>query len=173
MDYEAAYREQQQTLASMAASIAELTKQNAALSAKVDELTTMLAKRLRKRKRSTSTPAAVSDLSPGDLADRPRPPALPPRDEMVAKTGYRTGRKSLPEHLDVVEDTRKPDACKRCGGTNLRITDHVVSEKLTCVRAHVKRAVTTRVTCMCTDCLTRTTAVAPPAPYARSKVDSV
>lgn len=172
MDYEKAYREQQHMLASMAASIAGLTQQNAKLVAKVDELTDMLAKKLRRRKRTPAKPVVVSDLSNADIADRPSPPALPPKPERQAKTGYRTGRKPLPEHLDVVSKKLTPTACKRCGGTSLRIVDQVVSEKLTHVRAHVKRAVTTRVTCACNECLTRTTAVAPPAPYSRSKVDS-
>jgi len=70
VDYEQAYREQQQTLAGLAAAIAQLTKQNAELLAKVGELTDMLAKKPRKRKRSTPSRANVSDLSDGDI-DRP------------------------------------------------------------------------------------------------------
>lgn len=160
----------QATIASMAASLARLTEQNAQLLEKVEELTAMLAKKKRPRRK----PAVVekSEVEASEIATRPTPPELPERDKSEPKTGYQTGRKPLPEELEVEEETLRPDTCGHCGGAELRIVDQVVAEKLTIVKQHTRTKRWIRKTCECTHCLRRTTAKAPPAPYPRSKVTS-
>lgn len=93
---------------------------------------------------------------PGDLFDHPKPKQRP------------TGRKPLPEHLDAEVSTVYPERCP-CGCDRFDWVDEVLEEKLD-IRAHQRKRVTHRKTGRCRQCGQRSTAEAPPSPFARSKV---
>ena len=93
----------------------------------------------------------------GALNDRPRPKQRP------------TGRKPLPAHLPVDESTVHPERCP-CGCDAFDWVDEVVEDKLHVVAQHQRVRRTRRKTGRCRACGKRTTAQAPPSPFARSKV---
>jgi transposase len=141
-----------------------------------DRIAELLA--IAQRKKSKPTPAEKPPPPPPELDDegrarfeeRPIPPQPPgPLVDHPRPKQRPTGRKSLPPHLAVDESTVHPERCACCGANDFDFVDEVVEEKLD-IRAHQRRRVTRRKTGRCKQCNTRTTAEAPPSPFARSKV---
>jgi transposase len=95
---------------------------------------------------------------------------LPAKPRREARAARPSGRKALPEHLEIEAHRVRPDRCAQCGGTALDVVDEVVEAKLHVVKEHQRRRVVTRTTCRCRTCRARTTPPSLPAPYARSKV---
>jgi transposase len=157
------------------ARIAELTAQVGRLTEVVaagnDRIAELAAAANRKRKPlpppTPKPPPTSATVAP---EDRPRPPIIPPKVKPPKKPRHPTGRKPLPEHLEVDESTVTPPCCVYCKSEDLVVVDEVVEEKLTTVQAHQRRRRVHRVTCLCKQCLKLTTAEAPPAPFPRSKV---
>jgi transposase len=142
-----------------------------------DRIAELLAIAQRKKRSSGRTekakvpaePPPVDELARKAFEDRPQPPPEPgalhdrPREKQRP-----TGRKPLPAHLPTDESTVYPDRCS-CGCTAFDHVDEVVEQKLH-VRSHQRNRLTRRKTGRCRDCGRRTTAEAPPSPFARSKV---
>jgi len=111
----------------------------------------------------------VDEATRQAFEDRPQPPApRGPLHDRPREKQRPTGRKPLPAHLEVDESTVRPERC-RCGCAEFDWIDEVVEEKLD-IRAHKRKRITHRKTGRCKDCGRRTTAEAPPSPFARSKL---
>ena len=151
---------------------AELTAQVARLNDRVTELLAVARRRQRPPAPTPApTPPPVLDASAARaFADRPAPPALPPKSKPEPKPRRPTGRKPLPPHLEAEQHELRPDACAHCGGHALDAAEVLVEEKLHVVKEHQRRRVVRRTTCRCRDCGRRTTPRSLPAPYERSKV---
>lgn len=157
---------------------AQLLEQIAALAeqvAKANDRTAELLAIAQRKKRKTrdkppepKAPPEVDDETRAAFDDRPKPPDIPPKPDKVPKNSKPTGRKPLPEHLQVDEHVRYPQLCP-CGCTEFDIVDEVVEEKLTLVKEHHRRRVVRRKTGRCKHCRKRTTARSLPAPFPRSK----
>jgi transposase len=110
------------------------------------------------------TPPELDEAATAAFEDRPRPPDL--RGALHDRPRP-TGRKPLPRHLPVEEQTVFPDRCP-CGCEDFEWVDEVIEEELD-VAAHQRIRRTVRKTGRCKHCLQRTTAPAPPSPFPRSK----
>jgi hypothetical protein len=165
-----------QLTAHFAGVIDQLTQQLAQMNERVAEL--LAAARRRQRKpaaKADGTPSpSPSPTLPEDVRrafeGRPPPPPLPPKPPKVQKPRKPSGRKPLPKHLEAEETSLRPDACARCGGTELDAAEELVEEKLHVVKEHQRRRVVRRTTCRCRVCGERTTPRSLPAPYERSKM---
>ena len=159
--------------AQLRAQIATLLTKVARLTDQVSELLVIAQRKRRGAERPPKAPEPTPDL-PEEAATafegRPTLPEPVEKPKPEPKPRKPTGRKPLPEHLPADTSVLTPEACSCCSGRNLEIVDEVVEEKLTVVAAHQRRRVVHRKTARCRDCLGRTTAEAPPAPFERSKV---
>lgn len=168
------------SISSLTASLtASFTEQIAKLNDRIAELTAVARRKQHTKQQTakpttTPTPATAPDhLNEDDKAAfnaRPVPPEkpAPPRE---TKTKQRpTGRKALPQHLESVTTSLRPEACGHCGSDALDEADTLTEEKLDVVKEHVRRRVVKRTTCRCRACGERTTPRSLPAPYPRSKV---
>jgi transposase len=158
-------------ISALTAEISKLTKLVAKSTDRIDELLAIVGRK--QRKDPPAKPPAAPPTLDAEAAEafdkRPLPPEPPERAKPDPKPHRPTGRKKLPESLPVEETTLVP-ACANCGRTDCPIVDEVTEEKLTVeVKAH-KRRLTHRKTVHCDRCELRTTAEAPPAPFARSKI---
>lgn len=146
-----------------------------ALAMSNDRITELLAAKRRpaRPEPKPKPPAPAPDVTEEDAARfdaRPRPPEPKPKEKPEPVGPTHTGRHPLPAHLPVDGSTRLPPCCEGCGSTELDIVDEVVERKLTVVREHQRVRETHRKVGRCKRCRKRTTAEAPPAPFARSKV---
>jgi len=157
----------------LTARIGELTEAVAKANDRIAELL-VIAQRKKARDRAKpkepDPPPELDDASRKTFEERPQPPEPPgPVHDRPRPKQRPTGRKPLPEHLPADESTVHPEQCGCCGGTGFDYVDEVVEKKLD-VKAHQRRRVTHRKTGRCRSCGKRTTAEAPPSPFARSKV---
>ena len=151
--------------------ITTLAEQVAKGNERIVELLAIAQRKKRKTRDKPPAPKAppeVDDETRAAFEDRPKPPEVPPKPEKEAKDHRPTGRKPLPQHLEVDEHIRYPELCN-CGCTEFEIVDEVVEEKLTLVKEHHRRRVVRRKTGRCKRCRKRTTARSLPAPFPRSK----
>ncbi|MCB9508470.1 MAG: IS66 family transposase [Myxococcales bacterium] len=151
------------------ARLAEMIDQLARLTDRVAELTAIVGRKARKGRE----PAPSTDLSSSTLpGDRPAPPPLPPVLDKEKAPIRPTGRQPLPEHLEVVSESHRPDVCRHCGAGDLRVIGEERVDKLDTVREHLRTRRIVRKTCRCNTCNKTTTAEMPPMPWAKSKVTS-
>jgi transposase/uncharacterized coiled-coil protein SlyX len=161
----------QAELAASRSQVAELLQQLAKLTDRVAELTALLGRKARKSREPA--PSSTPDASASALPEgRPSPPALPPEPEKAPTSGRPSGRKPPPEHLEVVPESHRPDACRHCGATELRVIGEEQVDKIDTVREHLRTRRIVRKTCRCNACNKTTTAEMPPMPWARSKFTS-
>ncbi len=139
---------------------------------RIAELLAIVSRTKNVRKPAIEKPPAPELPPPSQegLDSRPTPPVLPEKLKPEPKTGYRTGRKPLPEHLPVEKSESRPCRCGGCGNEGLDLVDSFSEEKLHVIKQHVRRRVVLRHTVRCRKCLVRTTGESLPAPYERSKV---
>ena len=161
-------------LAAALATIATLTGEVAKLNDRVAELLTIAQRKQRKTaapKDKTPEPPPVVEAEQQQAFDaRPAPPVLPEKTK-AQKSPKRTGRNTIPQHLEPEEHRQpRPSQCAHCGSTKLGLVDEVIEEKLHVVKEHQRRRRVARPTCRCGDCGERTTAPSLPAPYERSKI---
>ena len=161
-------------LASALTTIGAMSAQLAKLNDRVAELLAIAQRKQRKgappsTEKKAEPVLVVAPDAQAAFDARPAPPTLPEKTKPAKREPKRTGRNAVPQHLEAEEHRLRPAECERCGGTALDVVDEVVEEKLHVVKEHQRRRVVRRVTCRCRDCLTRTTPVSLPAPYARSK----
>lgn len=171
--------ELREQLAAANAHSAKLVEQLAALTeqvAKGNDRNAELLAIAQRKKRGPDKPPPAEPAAPPELEepvrtafeDRPRPPDLRGALHDRPRPKQRpTGRKPLPAHLPVEEQTVYPERCA-CGCQDFEWVDEVVEEKLD-VAAHQRIRRTRRKTGRCKSCLRRTTAPAPPSPFPRSK----
>ena len=155
--------------------MAQLAELSAAVAKGNDRIAELLAIVQRKKAppksklKEPKPPPSLDDKGRLAFEDRPRPPEPPgPMHNHPRPKQRPTGRKPLPKHLLADEATVYPERCA-CGCEDFVWTDEVIEEKLD-IKAHQRRRRTRRKTGRCVDCGTRTTAEAPPSPFARSKV---
>ncbi len=151
--------------------ISTLTEQVAKGNERIAELLAIAQRKKRPLRNEPPEPKApphVDDATRAAFEDRPKPPEVPPKPPKPSKASKPTGRKPLPEHLEVDGHVRYPELCP-CGCTDFEIIDEVVEEKLTLVQEHHRRRVVRRKTGRCKRCGERTTARSLPAPFPRSK----
>ncbi len=139
---------------------------------RIAELLAIVSRTKNQRKPAVEKPPALAMPLPSQagLDSRPTPPVIPEKVKPEPKTGYRTGRKPLPEHLPIEKTESRPCECGDCGHDGLDLVDTFIEEKLHVIKQHVRRRVVVRYTVRCRKCLIRTTGETLPAPYARSKV---
>lgn len=163
----------QRTHADLVARIGQLSELVARGNERLAELAVAAGRRKARPAASPAAPApppVVDDVTRGAFESRPEAPeARGPLVDHPRPKQRPTGRKPLPAHLPVHEQTLRPDICACCGGERLDLVDEVVEEKLD-VQAHQRTRRTRRKTVRCRDCGGRTTAEALPAPQQRSKV---
>jgi len=165
----AALREQVAALTVEVGRLAELVAQG---NDRITELLAVAGRKKSRSKRRPPAPAPSPSLDPDARAAylaRPRAPPRPVKPKAAKKPRRPTGRKPVPEHLPAEEHRLRPDACKKCGGSDLDVVDEVVETKLHVVKEHQRRRVVRRKTCMCRHCGTRTTPRSLPSPFSRSK----
>jgi transposase len=140
-----------------------------------ERITELFAIAQRKKQGGPKAPDAPPQAPPNLPEDvrlafeqRPTPPELPPKEKAKGRRRP-TGRKHVPDHLHAEEHTVAPEACDRCGATDLEVVGQVIETKLHVVAEHQRRRVVTRKTARCKCCGTRTTARSLPAPFPRSK----
>ena len=78
------------------------------------------------------------------------------------------GKKPIPDHLERVHKTIKPDQCKACGGSRLQDASGRTIEEWDYVRAHLRARRTRLVDCTCEDCGATSTPSEPPMPFDRA-----
>jgi transposase len=148
------------------------------LAKQADRITELLAIARRKKnpkkpstdQKSAEPPPALDDAARAAFEDRPQPPMLRGALNDRPRPKQRpTGRQPLPAHLPVDESTVHPERCP-CGCDAFDWVDEVVEEKLHVVAQHQRVRRTRRKTGRCKACGKRSTAEAPPSPFARSKV---
>jgi transposase len=150
--------------------LGEMVQQLAKLTDRVAELTAIVGRKARKGREPGPD---VSSSSPTALpVDRPSPPVLPPKVEAEKAPRKPTGRKAVPDHLDVVCETHRPDVCRHCGAGELRVIGEEQVDKLDTVREHLRTRRIVRKTCRCNACNKTTTAEMPPMPWHKSKLTS-
>ncbi len=175
-DVEALLRDnaaQRAQIAELLAINAKLTESVARLTERVEELLAAVKRKGRRpdpEKKPLPPPPTLTEDARRAFEDRPKPPTRPIKDEPKAKRPPPTGRRPIPQHLELEVHDLRPTACASCGGTALDVVDTLVEEKLHVVKEHVRRRVVTRTTCRCRSCDARTTPRSLPAPYARSKM---
>lgn len=173
------YEAQQAQLAEANAHIKELTAEVGRLAQLVaagnERITELLAIANRKKRgaprksqKAPPPPPELDDAAKADYEDRPAAPPLPEKKKRK-KPSRPTGRKPVPDHLQAEEHFLRPDACNKCGGSNLDDADVVREVKLHTVKEHQRRRVVERTTCRCRDCGHRTTPRSLPSPFPRSK----
>ena len=155
--------------AQLRAQLSELLQKFATLTDRVAELTAVVSRKKRSG-RAAEEPGTLSTVALP--ADRPPPPSLPPAPEPEATAVKPSGRQPLPEHLDVVSESYRPDACKHCGANQLRVIGEETVDKLDTVREHLRVRRIVRKTCRCHACNKTTTAEMPPMPWHKSKTTS-
>jgi len=165
-------RESAQQTREFVKQIGFLTQEVAKANDRIAELLVIVERRRkvgRKSKPKLTDPPDLSDEMKSAFDHRPTPPAERGKRHDHPRPRQRpTGRKPLPDHLPKDESERAPIRC-RCGCEDFDWVDEVVEEKLD-IQAHQRRRVTRRKTGRCKRCMRRTTAEAPPSPFARSKV---
>lgn len=122
------------------------------------------------QKPAPNAPKSLSAEVQSAFENRPKAPERPKKPEKEKKKQRPTGRQPLPKHLPADERTLRPDACGKCGSTELETVDEVVETKLDAIKEHQRRRVVRRKTCRCKKCGDNTTARSLPSPFPRSKV---
>lgn len=156
-------------LAASRAQVADLAQQLAKLTDRIAELTALVGRNARKRRPAIPATEPSSSTLP---TERPIPPPLPPVPEKVKAAVVPTGRLPLPEHLDVVSESHRPDVCRHCGTGELRVIGEEQVDKLDTIREHLRTRRIIRKTCRCNACNKTTTAEMPPMPWPKSKFTS-
>lgn len=160
-------------IAELTSRIGELAEAVAKGNDRIAELLVIAQRKKAKPKSKPKEPEApptLDDEARQAFKDRPAPPDAPgPMHNHPRPKQRPTGRKPLPDHLEADESTVFPEQCACCGDDRFKWVDEVVETKLD-VKAHQRRRVTHRKTGRCQGCGARTTAEAPPSPFARSKV---
>ena len=128
------------------------------LVAKIDEL---VGKKKTRGKEAPPAPPVEPTPPPGDLADRPLPPAKPEEEEGDAKKPRQ--RRPKPPLRQAPPEEARPDHCARCGGTHLLAKDTTTRELVDWVAGYVQQRIIALTRCRCADCGKVTAPVAPGA----------
>lgn len=183
-------------LAALAALRAERADSEAALHARIAELTAAVAKltemvaRLVEKKGSkrpkaqpeaqppaeagvgaqggTEAQPTVEDTNPA-LAGRPKPPQLPAPPEKDKQSVRPSGRGLIPGHLVANPETHRPGICEHCGSDELRIVGEEITNQIDAIREYLERREIVRKRCRCNRCNRTTLAEMPAMPWAKSK----
>ena len=166
-------------LAEALSRLSEVVSSNQALTAGMAKLNDRVGELLAAAQRKQRPPPVEKPPAPPPVVEaeaqrafeaRPQPPTKPEKRREAKKRPKPTGRKPVPEHLEVEKHELKPDVCDKCGSRELEVADVVEETKLHVVKEHQRRRVVRRTTCRCRDCGGRTTPRSLPAPYERSKI---
>lgn len=157
------------------AQIAQLVATVAKLSDRIAELLAVAQRKQRKPAGPTgkaAPPPVIGEDAQKAFDSRPKPPELPDKTKAPKREPPRTGRNTIPGHLETEEHSLRPSQCGHCGSSVLEVAEDVVEKKLHVVKEHQRRRIVRRTTWRCRVCLKRTTPASLPAPYAPSKVTS-
>lgn len=169
--------------ARLSSQLDELLRLAAAQNEQLSDMRAMLRRRLETRGRARAvpppepeddpdppvapTPAAAAGTTPTAGTPTSGGPEKPKKERKDRAKG--TGRRPLPDHLDVVEQREDVCACGHCGSTELLARDTEKTERLDAVATIAKIRLDIRGVVRCKKCGKTTTAESAPLPCEKAK----